>query len=654
MNIVARSERMQASGGRIEGGSPLAGHLGLPSLLVRETVQNAWDARDDDRNGPVRFSIEGWDLDTDVLDHLRALLPVKDLDGFERRSRDHGTTGARSPWTVLEQSGVRVLVISDRNTVGLCGPSRSGRAWKPIRNGADLERGQQRFANFIRNQGRAALHTGTGDGGAYGVGKSALWMASQCGTVVVHTRTTDEKGEPVERFIGTVHGDYFESGGYEYTGRHFVGHESSDGVIEPLIGAEAAFARQHLPIPPYEVDEQPVDGTSIVIVAPRLTLGWNTEMERIRDAVRWQVWPKRVSGIRDPEAGPDMKFSLGWNNHPVELPEPLDDPELRPYARALLDCARDRNDPAPDRDHIARCHRPAKILGTVKFREAGHPDANAFHLTLTDSDLERISGEDAVEGADHEAAVDFARPWGQVALIRRDPLLLVRYEEIGGPEAAATEVGVFLSAEDDEVEEALTRAEPPAHDEWNYKIVPKDHPKDYRQRFSKRTMEEIRAARKRLLATFRSGDQGIQGGGEQAVSRRISQGLFGGLGGGNRPKAPTESRSASAKGPRAVLDLVRSTQSESHTIHELNVSLDGLAQETQIVLTASGAGYDNSGSMSVDGRVSYRWVDHLGNLTSGPAIRLKGSATSKLSLVIEVESELRFRPKVLVEVAGGS
>ena len=60
-------------------------------------------------------------------------------------------------------------MISDRKTVGLCGPSRgsgldSCSLWEP------LERGQQRFANFIRNMGRAAANIGEGDGG-FGVGK---------------------------------------------------------------------------------------------------------------------------------------------------------------------------------------------------------------------------------------------------------------------------------------------------------------------------------------------------------------------------------------------------------------------------------------------------------------------------------------------------
>lgn len=646
---------MQASGGRIEGGSPLAGHLGLASLLVREAVQNSWDARDDERTGPVHFSIEGWDLDTDDLRHLRSLLPVDDLKGFKRTS-GNDVQGVLHPSAALNQASVRMLVLSDRDTVGLCGPSTSGRAWRPVRHGHDLLRGQQRFANFVRNQGRATSETGRGDGGAYGIGKSALWMASSCGTVLIHTRTTDEAGEPVERFIGAVHGEHFDDGTIEYTGRHFIGQESVDGIIEPLTGADAAAARLGLPIPLYEINSRPTDGTSILILAPRLHLDWQTEMERLRDAVRWQVWPKRVPGVRATEAGPDMEFRLAWNNHAVVLPAPLDDPEVRPYAKALLDCARDRNSPDPDRDHEARCGRPVKVLGTLKFREAGPADKNAFHVTLTEQAMRESAGQLGIDldSVDHEPAVDFLLPWGQIALVRREPLLLVRYEAISGPDLAATEIGVFLSADDPDVEAALTKAEPPAHDDWIHKIVPKDFPQDHRRTFAKRTIEEIKAGRKRLLASFRSSDPGSQGGGEQSVSRRISEGLFGGLGGGQGPKDPRPGGTTNSKKPRALLTLVRSDQDDVSTVHELDVTLECLPTAGSVVLTATGTGYDNVGSMSVDGKVSYQWANETGVIASGPRIQLLEADAAQLSLVVRIASDLRFRPKVQVEVDSGA
>src|SRR4051794_41268604 len=97
-DLVARSEAMPPSGGKIEGGSPLAGHHGLPSLLVREAVQNSWDARDDARGDrPVWFSIDGHDLEGEHLTGLRAAMPVGDLLGFERTSETDVHHGVLHP-----------------------------------------------------------------------------------------------------------------------------------------------------------------------------------------------------------------------------------------------------------------------------------------------------------------------------------------------------------------------------------------------------------------------------------------------------------------------------------------------------------------------------------------------------------------------------
>ena len=293
-------------------------------------------------------------------------MPVKGLQGFE--------SGVHHPAEILKRKTLRVLVISDRKTVGLCGPSRGGVAWTPVRYGEPLERGQQRFANFIRNMGRAAANIGEGDGGAFGVGKSALWMSSECGALLIHTRTTDgtSKGNPVERFIGSIHNTGFEKGKVVYTGRHFIGSFEDDGIAEPLTGADAREAASFLPLPDY-TDESgtQVDGTSIVIVAPRLFLPWEIEMLRLRDAVRWHAWPKRLDAIRSENDGPDMDIRLSWNGNEVDIPLPEDDPEIHPYARALIDCARRRKSPEDNRDFEARSERPKKFLGDVKFRRGG-------------------------------------------------------------------------------------------------------------------------------------------------------------------------------------------------------------------------------------------------------------------------------------------
>ena len=126
--------------------------------------------------------------------------------------------------------------------------------WDPIRNGNSLDNGQQRFANFVRNIGRATADIGEGDGGSYGVGKSALWMASECGTILIHTRTTDSAGEPVERFIGSVHGEFFVPAINEFTGRHFIGAQPTTTSSNRSLGRCAAAAAGGLPLPSYTHD----------------------------------------------------------------------------------------------------------------------------------------------------------------------------------------------------------------------------------------------------------------------------------------------------------------------------------------------------------------------------------------------------------------
>lgn len=654
--IIARSERMPEHGGQIEGTSPLTGHLSLPALLVREAVQNSWDARDDHRQGSVRFEIEGRDLDAATLDHMASLLPIQDLPGFERTSDSDEALGVLHPRAVLARSSVRALTISDRNTVGLCGPSRSGHRWQPaLRHGRQLLRPQQRFANFVRNTGRATAQTGSGDGGAYGVGKSALWMASECGTILIHTRTTDEHGWPIERFISVVHGEHFYGDdGFQYTGRHFIGHDGGDGVIEPLVGADAARATRGLGIPSYELDGQVVDGTTIIILAPRLQLDWEAEMQRFRDAMRWHVWPKRVPDVRAPNTPADMEMSLSLNGTSVCLPSPLEDPEIRPYAMALRDCARERLSEEADRDYDIRSYRPKKKLGDLKFRTAGPHDDNVFHKTSNPEDLLENPSDPAAhfEAEEIEPIVDFERPWGQIALIRRDPLLLVRYESIGGPDATSNLIGVFLSAKDDEVERALTNAEPPAHDDWIDKIVPKDDSRDHRRTYVKRTLAEIRGAKAALIKSFRGSGAGGAGGGEQNVSKRISPRIFAGTEGKKKPPPRPKPGSVRARRPTAVLTPIQTSREDNDTIHELEVTLKGVGgSPNQVTLTASGSGVDSDGSMKVAAHTTFTWVTTDGRILHGDSLSLQAVDQTRLSLIIRLSSNLRFRPRVTVEVS---
>lgn len=523
-----------------------------------------------------------------------------------------------------------------------------------------MPRGQQRFANFVRNSGKPAGATGKGDGGSFGIGKSALWMSSECATVLIHSRTTDEHGEPVDRFIGSIWGNDFESGDRQYTGRHFIGTRSRPGLVDPLEGAAAARAIEGLPVPKYEVDGRPAFGTTMIIVAPRMHLPWEWEMSRLRDAIRWHVWPKRVPSARGAGTAPDMEMRLSWNHNVVDVPAPLDDIEIRPYALALQHCGLQRNceDSTTDSkklDFEARCGRPIQRLGDLKFREGGHADDNVFHITQTaaefDDDEGRTSKESEDELIDFDPVVDFTAPWGKIALVRREPLLLVKYEPIAGPFETQRFVGVFLSEDDPDVEAALTKAEPPAHDDWNDRNVPKEHKRDHRRTYVKRTLAEIRRITREFSGQYRSGDSGSSGRGEQKLSELISGTGGGGLGGAviKRPGGIVEPTPPKPKKPTADLQSVDTWPAQGGAIHEINVTLLGLGEVPENVeLQASAKGVDNTGSVPIDGLVTFEWRFPDQTVVVGESAVVSAADDFKCSLVIRVAGDFRIRPKVSV------
>lgn len=664
-NLVAESEPVPVGGGKIGKLNPLSGPS-MYALLVRESVQNSWDARDDDRgDSSVHFSMAGFDLDGTEAKSLRSIMPVEHLEGFSRMKDGDDGKGDIHPWAVLERDSIKLLIISDRNTVGLCGPTRGGMRWEPKRLGKPLARGQQRFANFVRNIGRSESNTGTGDGGAFGIGKSALWMASECGTVLIHTRTTDADGNPVERFIGSIWGNDFESGDHQFTGRHFIGQRSLPGLIDPLEGVDAAQAVEGLPIPKYEVDGRPAFGTTLMIVAPRMHLGWELEMNRLRDAIRWHVWPKRVPAARGKGTPPDMEMRLSWNNNPVAIPEPLNDIEIKPYAQALQHCVTQRqhedssSEDSMNMDFEARCHKPQKKLGDLKFREGGAADDNVFHITqiLAESDLPHGTSELVDdELIDIDPVVEFESPWGKTALVRREPLLLVKYRDIPGQDTQRF-VGVYLSEDDPDIEAALTKAEPPAHDDWKGTRVPKDSSRDHRRTYVKRTLAEIKRIEIEFSKQCRETDSGRSGSGEQELSRLISVGMLGGLGGGlvpSRPAHPDENwRRPKQSTPSGSLELVDTWPTPDGAMHELNVLISGVgADPIPVDIRVTATGLDNAGSVPVAGLVSFEWRFNERNPEYGSVVSVSAFDGFKVGLIVRVVGDFRIRPKVTVTKRG--
>lgn len=629
-----RSEWLPANGGRIEGTSPLTTHLALPALLVREAVQNSWDARDPERTDPVSFSVVGRTLRGPDLQVLRSLLPLDGLPGFVD---DEADGGSRSPAETLATDEVDILVIADRGTVGLLGPTRNVPWPDPRRLGNAWPSSTPRFANFIRNSGRAPSEMGRGDGGSYGLGKSVLWRASRCGTILVHSRTTDADGNSCDRLIGSVLGDPHEDEDHLYTGRHFVGAAAEDdpNLIEPVVGDLARAVVADLGLPPYDGF-----GTTIVIVAPRFRGLEN--MIDVRDSLRWHCWPHLVPGIRSDTSGPDMVASVGWENTDLSPRDLADDIELQPYADALRDALVDRSRASgePVLDIEIECGRPRKHLGWLRLREADSRE-NVAHI----SDIASRAGEDG----EREPIVPFGVPYGHVAFIRREPLLLVTYRSLPHVEQADRHYGgVFLSAEDEMVERSLTASEPPAHDDWIHEQVDRTHSKDYRKRFVKRTVEELRTAMRRFGKALEPEPAASSGAAD--LSRRVTSGLdrLGGAGGAVSRRKGAGAGVGGTSGPLVGLTAhpERRRDLVDFTEHYLTVSLTPSAGRFRVTASASARDSDGVVPTSEPDGIVVLWDTPAGEIESAS---IEVDDPEQLGLLIRVRGDARVRPNVRAE-----
>ena len=151
-------EEFPKSGGLSAAG--FAKLLGRPQLdplavLLRETAQNSWDARQNEKL-PVGFTIEGWDLEPSEVEGLRDAVFLE-----AGRARGTGLNEA------LGSDALRAFYIYDRNTIGLGGPLQAG-----DESPSDV----YDWADFVLNIGKANLATGTG--GTYGFGKTIAYIAS--------------------------------------------------------------------------------------------------------------------------------------------------------------------------------------------------------------------------------------------------------------------------------------------------------------------------------------------------------------------------------------------------------------------------------------------------------------------------------------------
>jgi hypothetical protein len=427
-----------------EGAENLLGRPRLDPLvvLVREAVQNSWDARRDDEP-QVHFGVAGHHLGEGQRAYLRREL-FGDVPKAAPRLRE-----------VLSRDELLLLSLTDRGTTGLAGPVRADRP--PRRNEPS------NFVDLLFNIGQPAPRAF--GGGTYGFGRTISYVVSEAKAIVVHSRT--RVGRRLEsRFIAAAFSDHYNEGDRRFTGRHWWG-DIAGGTVEPVIGDTADAIARALGLPGFDTGET---GTTICVIAPDLRGRTPAQAFRfMAGAITWNFWPKMIPPDNGP---PSMAFSVAIEGEALPVPSPVDLPPLHAFTECLR-AVRTADDEGSDGPASGEGPTASTDMVETEVEEVILPRTGERIGWLALARTPVMPRPVVDEGADDELELGpsspFAPPAHHVALLRR-PELVVEYLPGAEPSLVSSEyVGVFKPVEP--VDRAFALAEPPTHDAWNSNLV---------------------------------------------------------------------------------------------------------------------------------------------------------------------------------------
>jgi hypothetical protein len=420
-------------------GSGLLNSLGrqdipLHELILREAVQNSWDARLSS-NHSIQFIVSASLLNNAQLQLLRsAIIPEVPL-GLEylKQIRDG------------KKNSVSTLTFSDRGTTGLNGPTRADSIGQPQ---------HRNFINLLRDFGRPKQEENCG-GGTYGFGRSALFLASQTRSLIVHSHFDLEDGNIGSRFIVAALGMEYQiiegDMAGRYTGRHWWGKLTKidrggiESLVEPVEGNEADILAAGLGLLPFNQGET---GTSIMLLEPECgSMTLESIAKSIAEIIPWYFWPKMFPQTE--ENSSQIEFRVSYNGDIVEIKNPLNHPGLRYYCQALRTIKDGNLGSYPEalvKKADIMCLKPKRELGRLCVIESVSKMADG---DLPDQEV--------------ESGVPLSEPQHHVALLRT-PELVVKY--LRGPSRpdGMEYCGIFKA--NAAMNDIFARSETPTHNEW--------------------------------------------------------------------------------------------------------------------------------------------------------------------------------------------
>jgi hypothetical protein len=429
-NLSLSSERFHPSGGfAAEGIKKLLGapSLSLMQTVLRETVQNTWDAR----NGrdQIRYLVRLRRLTKQQIEFLSESM----------YSKTPPQSGGPHPILQFIKSKTPIVMeIADWGTRGLGGPTRA--------DAPAFENEPSDFVDFARNIGMR--HHGPAGAGTYGYGKSSLYLASKCSTIIVDTLA--QTGRSVERrFISAHLGEAYEHKSIKYTGRHWWGVPTArPDFVEPLLSFQARQFSKELGMPPRSGRET---GTSIMILAPDLSSDDPREiLGGIQEAILWHFWPKMLD-----DNGPLRRiiFELEVEGQRASFPSPETFPPLDLFVEAYRGLRT-----LGGNTSTIECLRPKKALGRLSISK-GFRNERKPYVSAANSIIPHTSS--------------------HIAVMRPVELVVRYFKGVPLPNQLQEWAGIFVCDEEEAVERAFAAAEPPAHDDWVPEMLQKGHQKTF-------------------------------------------------------------------------------------------------------------------------------------------------------------------------------
>lgn len=471
----------QTSGGR---GKLLRATTDLTrvQVLVRETLQNSWDAADLDDWVPaygVHIYRPSDEAKRVLTDSIFAELPPS-LEVLEQS---------------LQDPDMHVMEIYDRGTTGLNGPVRASEAADPD--------SPNNFNAFVFDIG--TTKSDGASGGTFGFGKTATFEVSHAHSVVYWSVCATASGDLEHRLIASTLHEPYDQDGARYTGAHWWG-DPDDAEIVPLRGDAAQMLGEALFKTTFGEDET---GTSILVIDPEMTDVRDSDLETVAErrpvrsdaeadilveeiveALADNAWPKVVYAGGE---YPPMLFEIFRRDEQLEVAAKIRSHYTR-YSKSLTEIRKTLDQLEGPTDESADFQvlkssppipinlRPARSFDaphSAFFGERTDSVSGYLHLMLTlDSSAGAVGGNKDSVGAS---------PCNQLCLMRSKAEFVVYYDKIVDIELDGLQwTGVFKPTP--ECDHHFASSEPPTHDAW----TPNTAESEISSYVVRRTIEQVR------------------------------------------------------------------------------------------------------------------------------------------------------------------